>query len=194
MRPSTPLPTRALLGLVPLVLLGGLLIACGGGDSPELSAPIPSPALQAGADPRQPLLPEGVEPIQFDALPAALETVDGRSFTLDLEIADTFARRTRGLMHRLALGPLAGMLFAFPEETAGPFWNRDTPLDLDIAFLDAEGRLIQLLPLEGSSTELIAPDLPYLYALEMERGWFASNGVGPNDRLLIPPGVEGLPE
>ena len=186
-------PHRALLRLVPIVLLGGLLLACGSGDAVDLptepaSAPDPSP------DPRQPVLPAGVEPIQFDTLAAVFETAAGLTFTLDLEIADTFTRRTRGLMYRTRLSPDAGMLFAFPEETAGPFWNRDTPLDLDIAFLDPEGRVIEILQLNALSTDLIAPELPYLYALEMESGWFAANGVRVADRLFIPEGIAGLPE
>ncbi len=174
----------ALTGLILLALSAGLLLACGCRSQPSTAAP----------SPRDAPLPEGVEPIQFDALLIALETADGRSLTLDLEIADTFARRTRGLMHRTELGPDAGMLFVFPEETAGPFWNRDTPLDLDIAFLAPDGRLIERLHLEALSTELVAPSLPYLYALEMARGWFAARRIQPGDRLLVPPGLVTLPE
>lgn len=175
-------PTKT--GLILLALSAGLLLACACRSQPSPPPP----------DPRDVPLPEGVEPISFDTLFLDLETADGRSFTLDLEIADTFARRTRGLMHRTELGPDAGMLFIFPEETAGPFWNRDTPLDLEIAFLAPDGRLIELLHLEALSTELVAPRLPYLYALEMTRGWFAARRVQTGDRLLVPPDLVALPE
>ena len=176
--------TPVLTGLILLALAGGLLLACGCRSQPSPPAP----------DPRDISLPEGVEPIPFDTRFLDLQTADGRVLTLDLEIADTFTRRTRGLMHRTELGPDAGMLFIFPEETAGPFWNRDTPLDLDIAFLGPDGRLIELLHLEALSTELVAPRLPYLYALEMARGWFADRRVQVGDRLFVPPGLAALPE
>ena len=176
--------TPAQTGLILLALSAGLLLACAcRSQLPPLTP-----------DPRDVSLPEGVEPISFDTFFLDLETVDGRSFTLDLEIADTFAHRTRGLMHRTELGPDTGMLFIFPEETAGPFWNRDTPLDLDIAFLAPDGRLIELLHLEALSTELVAPRLPYLYALEMTRGWFTARRVQVGDRLLVPPDLVALPE
>ncbi len=176
----TPIQT----GLTLLALSAGLLLACACGSQPSLPPP----------DPRDVSLPEGVEPIAFEARFLDLETADGRVLVLDLDIADTFARRTRGLMHRTELGPDAGMLFIFPEETAGPFWNRDTPLDLDIAFLGPDGRLIELLHLEALSTELVAPRLPYLYALEMTRGWFAARRVQMGDRLRVPPDLVALPE
>ena len=86
------------------------------------------------------------------------------------------------------------MLFAFPEETLGPFWNKDAPLSLDIAFLDEEGRIQSILRLESLSTELIAPEEPYLYAVEMAAGWFAEQAVGPGDRFLLPSTVVGMPD
>ena len=36
----------------------------------------------------------------------------------------------------------AGMLFVFPEEKMGSFWMKDTLIPLDIAFFDANRRLV----------------------------------------------------
>ncbi len=56
-----------------------------------------------------------------------------------IEIADTDSARARGLMHREQMDPDQGMLFVYdrPSETA--FWMKNTPLPLDIIFMNRRG-------------------------------------------------------
>ncbi|MBU1865372.1 MAG: DUF192 domain-containing protein, partial [Actinobacteria bacterium] len=60
-------------------------------------------------------------------------------------VADTPALRSRGLMGVTDLGSVRGMLFLWPNDTAGGFWMKDTLIPLDIAFFDAAGVLVDLV-------------------------------------------------
>ena len=187
----------------PLVLLGAatvaaLALACGGNsgsNDPDTAAVALPPATAIPADANPNLeLPEGVEQVVFSYTDAVLEAPGGRAVSLGMLVADTFERRRRGMMHRPELPPNTGMLFAFPALTNGPFWNRDTPLDLDIAFLDGDGVILEIQHLEAFSPKLVSPEESYHYTVEMPLGWFEANAFGRGARFGIPESVEGRAE
>ncbi len=62
-----------------------------------------------------------------------------------VEIADTDKTRATGLMHRTELLPLHAMLFIF--ESSGPhnFWMKNTPLALDLIFMDENFRIVSII-------------------------------------------------
>ncbi len=62
----------------------------------------------------------------------------------DLELAADRATRMRGMGGRRHADPSSGMLFAFLRETPRMFLMRDCLIPLDIAFLDASGRVVAL--------------------------------------------------
>jgi uncharacterized membrane protein (UPF0127 family) len=47
-------------------------------------------------------------------------------------------------MQRPELPPDRGMLFVFPEQRPRTFWMADTLIDLDIIFLDGDGRVVAM--------------------------------------------------
>jgi hypothetical protein len=63
---------------------------------------------------------------------------------LVVEIADTAEARARGLMGRMLRDDSAGMLFLFERPEPQVFWMRATPGALDIIFLDAEKRVLNI--------------------------------------------------
>ena len=130
-------------------------------------------------------LDEGVEPIEFAWRRMAMETTGG-PLELGVFIADTSARRQRGLMYATGLPPANAMLFIFDDPPVhGGFWNDNVPIDLHVAFLDAEGRIMEFVTLEARSQEIRRPSQPYSYALEMPAGRYAELGIGVGDRLMI---------
>ena len=163
-------------------LLVGALVLAACGDGPD--RPATSPA--DGSD-----LPDGVQPVQFETAVLQVRSPEGRTVTVSLLVADTFERRTRGLMYRRSLPRDTSMLFVFPAETTSPFWNKDTPLDLDLAFLDASGAVQSVTSLRRLSAELVAPEQPYLYSAKLPQGWLAQQGLGVGARFLIPASIEG---
>jgi uncharacterized membrane protein (UPF0127 family) len=69
------------------------------------------------------------------------ETVEiaGERFTLELAIDP--AARTRGLMGRREIAPQGGMLFIFPRPDYQRFWMANCLVDIDLIFLDPQGRV-----------------------------------------------------
>ncbi len=68
--------------------------------------------------------------------------VNGESFSV--EIADTSAARGRGLGGRGSLAEDKGMLFVFDSAKPQDFYMLECYFAIDIAFIDAEGRIINL--------------------------------------------------
>ena len=135
-------------------------------------------------------------PCEFAVRQVEVRSAGGRIFELSVEIADSPELRSRGLMFRSALGENEGMLFEFSGDTSGGFWMRNTFIELDIAFLDADGIVLEILQGEPESLESLAPGRPYRYVLEVNRGWFAQMGLGPGDRVYVhgaPPPEPPLP-
>ncbi|OGR60541.1 MAG: hypothetical protein A2X36_09965 [Elusimicrobia bacterium GWA2_69_24] len=57
------------------------------------------------------------------------------------EVADTPEARERGLMFRTAMAPDTGMLFVFDKEEGLQFWMKNTLIDLDMVWLDAQKKI-----------------------------------------------------
>ncbi len=128
-------------------------------------------------------------------LPTASVTVrsaDGeREVTLTVEVASRADQRRRGLMFRESLDELAGMLFVFEEDRTGGFWMLNTLIPLDIAYLAADGTVLEIVRGVPQSPEVLRPAQPYRYTLEVNGGWFERQGFGVGDVVEIPAGVEG---
>jgi uncharacterized membrane protein (UPF0127 family) len=104
------------------------------------------------------------------------------------EVAADFSSRGRGLMFRKALAPNAGMLFIFDAPAAHCMWMKNTYIPLSVAFLDAQGTILNIADMQPHSEESHCAARPALYALEMTQGWFAQRGIKPGVRLGgIPP-------
>jgi uncharacterized membrane protein (UPF0127 family) len=107
---------------------------------------------------------------------------------LTAEVASTAETRTTGLMHRFSLQPDHGMLFVFREAQPLAFWMKNTFVPLSIAFIDSNGRILNIEDM-APQTESTHPSRgAALYALEMKRGWFAEHGIPAGAQ------VSGLPK
>jgi hypothetical protein len=110
--------------------------------------------------------------------------------TVQAEVARTPEEREQGLMFRENLARGRGMLFVFPETRFRSFWMKDTFIPLDIAYLDAELRIVDILPMEPQTEDTYPSTQPAMFALEVPRGWFEETGiaVGAQARVVFGPG------
>ncbi len=99
------------------------------------------------------------------------------------EVADTPRSREIGLMMRERLGPNEGMLFVFDQPRAYCFWMRNTLLALSIAFIDDDGRIVNIEDMAPRTEDSHCARAPVRFALEMEQGWFARRGLAAGARL-----------
>jgi uncharacterized membrane protein (UPF0127 family) len=119
---------------------------------------------------------------------ATFSTNGGDVQTGTLEVADSGAERSRGLMGRTGLAADTGMIFVFPGGTSTSFWMKDTLIPLSIAFWNEEGRVLDILEMVPCETEpcpLYSPGTTYTFALEMNAGWFADHGIEIGDRVEL---------
>ncbi len=107
---------------------------------------------------------------------------------LRVEVVATAEQRSRGLMFRDKLGKNDGMLFVFDEPGYHAMWMKNTPLPLSVAFLDGEGRILNIADMAPETLDPHAAAGPARYAIETNRGWFAARKVKAGDR------VTGLPK
>ncbi len=114
---------------------------------------------------------------------------EGEGVELTVELARTAEERSRGLMDRRELPEDGGMLFIFSGDTKAGFWMKDTLIPLSIAFIAADGTILDVQEMEPLSEETHRPPAPYRYALEVNQGWFEERGFGTGDRVEIPEGV-----
>ena len=117
------------------------------------------------------------------AVSQALELVPLRvgGIEIQVEIADDADERQQGLMYRESLQENQGMLFVYPEQRTLGFWMKNTLIPLDIAYIDREGRIVDIQQMEPQTTETHDSAAPAMYALEMNQGWFEANGIRVGD-------------
>lgn len=105
-------------------------------------------------------------------------------YTVQAEVAATEASRSYGLMHRASLLPNHGMLFVFDGAAGHCFWMKNTPLPLSIAFIAADGSILNIADMQPYSEEGHCPTAPALYALEMQQGWFRERKIQAGEQVL----------
>jgi len=102
---------------------------------------------------------------------------------IDAEVAADEQTRQLGLMYRSHLPPGQGMLFVFPSSSRICMWMKNTLIPLSVAFLDEEGRILNIEDMTPLNEESHCAVKSARYALEMNRGWFAEHGVKAGNRI-----------
>jgi len=121
-------------------------------------------------------------------LPTVPLTING--FKLTVEVARTSEQQMTGLMYRFSLKPDHGMVFVFERSEPRAFWMKNTYIPLSIAFVAADGRIVNIDDMAPRDETSHLSAGPAMYAIEMRKGWFAEKGIRAGDRVsgLPPPG------
>jgi uncharacterized membrane protein (UPF0127 family) len=81
-----------------------------------------------------------------------------------------------------------GMLFIFDEPSYHSMWMKNTLIPLSVAFIDANGTILNILDMEPQTEEPHISAGPSIYAIETNKGWFAAKKIKAGDK------VTGLPK
>jgi len=105
--------------------------------------------------------------------------------TLRVKIADTPEQQARGLMFVKNLDKDSGMLFIFGSTQKLSFWGENTYIPLDIAFVDANGKIVKIDRISPMSRNSVSSGVPCKYAIESNINFFSFNGIRVGDRIII---------
>lgn len=108
---------------------------------------------------------------------------------INAEVAANDAQRQQGLMYRTKMGMNEGMVFVFDDVNSQCMWMKNTLLPLSVAFIDANGKIVNIEDMQPETLESHCSARPVKYALEMNQGWFAKRRIKPGtvvDGLVTP--------
>jgi uncharacterized membrane protein (UPF0127 family) len=123
-----------------------------------------------------------------------------------VEVSEKYAERTRGLMYRRRISDANGMLFVYGSPRGLHFWMKNCHFPLDIAFFDADGQLLNVVPTpvypdpKDPPSDRSSSEGDAKYVLEVNLGWFQKKGLPIDDqgrptkpvRLELPEPVQSL--
>jgi uncharacterized membrane protein (UPF0127 family) len=104
-------------------------------------------------------------------------------YLIHAEVADTFVSRMQGLMHRESMGTNDGMLFIFDEPGIQCMWMKNTLIPLSVAYIADDGSIVNIEDMKPQTEDAHCTKRPVRFALEMNRGWFSSRGMGAGTKL-----------
>lgn len=148
------------------------LVACEADEAPD---PPPNAAEEEIEDP---------VPFREDGSLTFFRDGEEEELAISIEIADTDSLRERGLMDRESLPEMSGMLFVFDEMDERSFWMADTPLSLDLLFIDDAGEIINIHKYARPySAQQIRSEGPAQYVLEVPAGFTDRHNIAETDTI-----------
>ena len=130
--------------------------------------------------------PAATEPQTSQSPVSTIVNSLGERIPVQVEIADTDAERQTGLSGRTTLAEDAGMLFVFDQEQPLSFWMKDTLIPLSIAYISADGRIVDIQDMQPLDETPHPSAEPAQYALEVNQGFFTERGVAVGDTVELP--------
>jgi uncharacterized membrane protein (UPF0127 family) len=103
-----------------------------------------------------------------------------------LQVAALPSELEHGLMGRTDLAPDEGMIFVFDRPQPLAFWMRNTPIALDVGYLNPDGTLAEVYPMYPRDERAVKSRSSQLqYALEMNLGWFSAHHLKVGDQIDV---------
>lgn len=104
-----------------------------------------------------------------------------------VEYAITPAEKAKGLMYRTSLPHNTGMLFIYQKPTLVTMWMKNTPLSLDMFFINKMGRIRFIEEkTQPNSTRQIHSGGQISAVLELPAGSAENHGIKVGDLVILP--------
>jgi uncharacterized membrane protein (UPF0127 family) len=123
---------------------------------------------------------------QEKAAKMAIQTTKAQ-LAFDVEIASTPKALEHGLMGRKTLPENYAMLFWFGDDAKRAMWMKNTPLPLDMLFVDKQGEIVYIKHnATPYSTDMITSDAPVRAVIELPGGTAKAKNIQPGDHIEHP--------
>lgn len=117
-------------------------------------------------------------------------TVAFKQTTFMAEVAATEPEKAKGLMYRQSLAKDRCMFFVYAEDGDHAIWMKNCLIALDVAWVDAEGRVVETAervppcsPMRGDDCPTYGGSVPARHFIEFAAGTFKRLGLKKGDRL-----------
>lgn len=149
---------------------------------------------------------ENIEPIEVKTS-QTVETPDGytrpnfgkglieivnsndKKIDINVEIAKTSKEQSHGLMYKTDLRENEGMWFPYDKERNLTFWMKNTLIPLDIIFIDANNKIINISkntpPCKSSNCPTYSSTSPAKYVLELNAGFSDNHFLNTGDKIYL---------
>lgn len=137
-----------------------------------------------GSDNGEQIIERPEIPFRADGVLEVVNPDGSTHTTLVIEIAAGDSARQRGLMERTSLPARGGMLFLDDEEKVQTFWMRNTPLPLDLLFIDADSQIVSISKRARPFTDqIISSEDSAMYVLEVNAGFTDRHNIDESMRI-----------
>lgn len=115
-------------------------------------------------------------------------TLRAGMYVIQAQVAANEAERQQGLMFREKMAANEGMIFDFEAPASVCMWMKNTLIPLSVAFIDSNGKIINIEDMQPQTTNSHCAKKTVRYALEMNQGWFRQKNIKPGSVIdgLVP--------
>lgn len=123
--------------------------------------------------------------LAFDQEKLLIQTKSGKAHGFTVELAVTADQRAQGLMHRESMPPDHGMLFDFGEARPVAMWMQNTPLPLDMLFIQRDGTISHIHKKAVPFSKAIIDSRGAVnFVLELNGGRTDALGIAVGDKVM----------
>ena len=116
----------------------------------------------------------------------SIKLKSNESIEFSVLIAESNKDRRQGLMHIEFMEENQGMLFVFNPPRRVSMWMRNTPMSLDILFIDRNGKVINMEEnTTPYSTKALSSGGTIHWVLEINGGLAKTKGINTGDLVLL---------
>lgn len=129
---------------------------------------------------------ESGQSLEFTGEVYFMKTETDTISTIKVAVADNNRLRSQGLMNVLTLPDDSGMLFIFSKEQPRSFWMANTPIPLDIIFIDSGMNIVRIhRNTRPYSQESIQSEEPAQFVVEVNAGYTLNHDIREGMKIEI---------
>lgn len=121
---------------------------------------------------------ESIRELDFTGQVSFIKDEGDAISTIKVAVADNNQSRSEGLMNVTELPDDSGMLFIFENDQPRSFWMANTPLPLDILFINSDMSIVRIhRNTQPYSQESIQSDAPARFVVEVNGGYTIEHDI-----------------